>query len=97
MHIRWYGHRGGHEARNASREVDDIATAVVDRTFLRPPAAAPDQEGVDDVDAGDPERDEDQPCLEVRALYDGADEEQWRDRREDELEPDDRRSRDVEG
>ena len=89
-------HPGGDEARDARREMDDVAAAEVDRAVLGEPAAAPDQEGVDRVDAGRPEQDEGDPGLEVDAAEHRAEHQDRRDRREHELEVDERRLREVE-
>ena len=83
------------EARDAGREVDDVAAGEVDSALLREPAAAPDQEGVDRVDAGRPEHDERDPRLEVHAAEHRAEHQDRRDRREHELEVDERRLREV--
>jgi len=88
-------HRGGDEAGHARREVDHVPARVVERTLVRPPAAAPDQEGVHDVHARDPERHEHEPGLEVDAPEHGAEHQERRDRREDELEVDERGVREV--
>jgi hypothetical protein len=81
-------HPGRDEARDPGREMDDIAAAEVDRTLLGEPAAAPDQEGVDGVDERRPEHDKGDPGLEVDAPEHGAEHQDRRDRREDELEID---------
>ncbi len=65
-------HPGGDKARDAGGEVDDVAAGEVDRALLREPAAAPEQEGVDGVDAARPEDRERDPGLEVDAAEDRA-------------------------
>src|SRR4029077_9146814 len=73
-----------------------VAAGEVDHAVLREPAAAPDQEGVDRVDQTRPEDDERNPGLEVHATEHGAEDQDRRDRREDELEVDERGLREVE-
>ncbi len=89
-------HRRRHEARHASRQVDDVATAEVQRALARPVAAAPQQERVHRVGERDPQRHEDQPDLELDPADHAADEQDRRDRGEDELEVDQRALREPE-
>src|SRR5260370_17415339 len=84
------------EAGDTSRQVDEVAAAEVQRTVPGPVAAAPQQEGVDRVGEGDPERHEDQPGLEVDPADHPADEQDRRDRGEHELEVDERSLSDPE-
>ena len=48
--------RRADEGRDARREVDDVATGVVDGALLREEPATPEQRRVDAVDARDPQR-----------------------------------------
>ena len=90
-------HRGRNEAGDAGGEMDHVAAGEVDRALVRPVAAAPDQEGVDRVTEGDPERHEEQPGLEVDPAEHRAEHQDRRDRRKDELEVDERRLREMPG
>ena len=83
-------HRGGDEAGHAGREVDHVAAAEVQRALAGPEAAAPEQERVHRVGERDPQRHEDQPDLELDPPDHAADEQDRRDRREHELEVDQR-------
>ena len=84
-------HRRRHEAGDAGREVDDVATGVVQRAVVAEEAAAPDQERVDRVHERDPQRHERDPGLEVDPPEHRAEHQDRRDRREHELEVDQRR------
>ena len=76
--------------------MDHVAAAEVDGAVLREPAAAPDQKRIDRVDAADPEDDEGDPRLEIHAAEHRAEHQDRGDRREHELEVDERRLRKVE-
>ena len=89
-------HGRGDEARDAGGEVDHVTAGVVDRAVLGEEAAAPDQEGVDRVAEQRPESDERDPRLEVDPAEHGAQHEDRRDRREDDLEVGERRLREEE-
>ena len=88
--------RGGHEAGDAGGEVDDVTAGEVERALARPVAAAPEEEGVDRVGEGDPQRNEDHPRLEADPAEHRADEQDRGDRGEHELEVLDRRARQPE-
>ena len=82
----WADHPCRDEAAGAGGQVDDVTTGVVDGALVRPVAAAPDQHGVDRVDERRPQRDEDDPDLDLDAAEDATEEQQRRDRGEHELE-----------
>ena len=88
-------HRRGGEARGRGGDVDHVATRVVEGAELGEPAAAPDHEGADGVDAGDPHRGEQHPRLEAHPAEHGAGEDDDGDGGEDELEVDERRAGEV--
>ncbi len=88
-------HRSGGEARGGGGDVDDVATGVVEGAELGEPAAAPDHEGADGVDAADPQRGEEHPRPEAHAAEHRAGEDDHGDGGEDELEVDQRRAREV--
>ena len=70
--------------------MDHVPAAEVHGAVLGEPAAAPDQEGVDRVDEGDPQDDERDPRLEVHAAEDRSQHQDRGDRGEYELEVDER-------
>ncbi len=88
---------GGDEARHTGRHVDDEPTGEVERALLGEVAAAPEQEGVDAVDEGRPQRHQEAPGAELDPAEHAPQEQQRRDRREHELEVGQRRGREVEG
>jgi hypothetical protein len=92
----WPDDGRSHEAGHAGRQVDHVATRVVDRALLGEEPAAPEQRRVHGVDEGDPQGHEEQPRLELHAPEHTAQEQQRRDRGEHELEVRERRRREVE-
>ena len=90
-------HPRADEGRDTGREVDDVATGVVDRALLGEEPAAPEQRGVDAVDHRDPQRHDEQPRLELETSDERPEEQERRDGGEDELEVRQRRGREVEG
>ena len=88
---------GGHETGDTGRHVDDVPAREVERTLLGEVAAAPQQEGVDRVDAGRPQRHQEAPGAELDPPEHAPEEEQRGDGREHQLEVRQRRRREVEG
>ncbi len=88
---------GSHEARDAGRHVDDVATREVERALLRQVAATPQHERVHAVDEGRPQRHEEAPGAELDTAEHTSQEQKRRDGGEDELEVGERRRREVEG
>ena len=88
---------GRHEPGHAGRHVDDVATGEVERSLLGEVAAAPEHEGVDAVDEGRPQRDQQAPGAELDPAQHAPEEQQRGDGGEDELEVGQRRRREVEG
>ncbi len=87
---------GRYEAGHSGRHVDDEATGEVERALLGEVAAAPEQEGVDAVDEGRPQRDQEAPGAELDPAQHAPHEQQRGDGGEDELEVGERRRREVE-
>ena len=88
---------GGHEAGHTGRHVDDVPTGEVERSLLGEVATAPEQEGVDRVDEGRPQRHQQAPGAELDPAQHAAEEQQRGDGREHELEVGQRGSGEVEG
>ncbi len=89
-------HPGRHEAGDTRRHVDHEATREVQRTLLREVAAAPQQEGVNAVDEGRPQRHQQAPGDELDPPEHAPQEQERSDRREHELEVGQARRREVE-
>ncbi len=79
---------GGGEATNAGREMDDIATRVIDDTPLEQTTATPQGECTDSVGESEPQRDEHHPSNEVHAPEQGTRQQDQTDGRKDKLEVD---------
>jgi len=80
------------EPASAGGQVDDVTTGVVNGALMSPITTAPEQHRVDRVDKRRPERDEDDPHLDLDATQDAAEEQQGCDRGKYELEVEQRRS-----
>src|SRR6202035_1877579 len=83
-------HGSSNERGHGSCNVDDVATAVVDGAEGAEPSTAPETEGSNRVHQGDAERDEERPRLEADAPEQRTAQDDHRDRREHELEIDER-------
>ena len=86
---------GAHESGRARRQVDDIATGVIDHAHLEEETSAPDAEGADGVGKCEPERHEEHPRGEIHAAEVRSRDEDEGDGGKDELEIDHGRLREI--